>query len=80
MFYFWECDSIESSAMDSLPELLVRVKEEEEVGERMSDIENLSVDELFRLLESNNKSVVEEIQRLIHEKFSGNTPSLIFKR
>ena len=67
--------------MDSLPELLVVVKEEEEeVGEIMSDIENLSVDELFRLLESNNKSVVEEIQRLIHEKFSGNTPSLIFKR
>ncbi len=37
----------------------------------MADIENLSMEELFNLLESNNKSVVEEIQRLIHEKFSG---------
>lgn len=38
----------------------------------MTDIENMSVEELFLMLESNSKSVVEEIQRLIHEKFSGN--------
>ena len=39
----------------------------------MSDLvmENLSIDELFKLLESNNNpQVVEEIQRLIHENFT----------
>ena len=36
----------------------------------MSDLASLSVEEIFRLLESNNPDVVSEIQRLFHENLS----------
>ena len=36
----------------------------------MSEITNLSVEEIFKLLESNNPDIVTEIQRLIHENLS----------
>jgi len=36
----------------------------------MSDLANLSVEEIFRLLESNNPDVVSEIQRFFHENLS----------
>jgi len=42
---------------------------------KMPDLELVSIDEMFRLLESNRKHVVQEIQRLIHEKFSESRDS-----
>ena len=36
----------------------------------MADLSSLSVDEIFKLLESNNSDVVAEIQRFFHENLS----------
>ena len=36
----------------------------------MADLSRLSIDEIFKLLESNNSEVVAEIQRFFHENLS----------
>ena len=36
----------------------------------MADLSRLSIDEIFKLLESNNSEVVGEIQRFFHENLS----------
>ena len=38
--------------------------------QKMSDLSKLSIEEIFKLLESNNSEVVAEIQRFFHENLS----------